>query len=561
MDPLRPESSYPVADSPIAGLPIENSVVEVVDCLSDTVVSVSHLDRERSNAHGRLLLAAAAMCFLVFGVSFFQAVSTASSNKQALHEHLGEGKPAHSFRPARFASSNEAVGGIALLAGLSLSLAFLATRNRTRSQFRAESPASDAAPAFDMVSISAAGAQVRVHPTMQLSYSDGNGELSSDALCARSLATLDCYGWLSMRLPERGKLVVKEGHRAYFVAWTPRPQARVIAGRLALDSRFAAYLGAVAAAALLFVALLDALPVDESRLHGDLFSPSERYIAISSEALEDAMKKIEIGEQGASGDTALAEASEAGAKGTSGIETATAPRASMAIQKRAYRQQMTKEQVRATATHSGILGVMSSRQIFANANGLDAFASGDALQDWYGGFEGGLVGDQVGEISGSWGNDVTGMALVGTAKIGNKLPGLHYAGGNGPCTSSMPCTGTVGKPLSRVSKTPVFVIGEPSASSGLDAAIIRRYIKKQKLRITHCYEKRLLVNPELAGTLTARFSIGNNGKVIGAQASGMSDNQLQDCVAEVVANIEFPSTSGGALVNVSYPFTFQPAGS
>ena len=106
MDPLRPETSYPLKnstgqDSPLQSLPVQNSVVEVVDCLSDTVVSVVHLDQENSNALGRLLLVAAAMCFVVFSVSFFQALSTASRS------------PRHGCRawrrstcPRRSASSN-----------------------------------------------------------------------------------------------------------------------------------------------------------------------------------------------------------------------------------------------------------------------------------------------------------------------------------------------------------------------------------------------------------------------------------------------------------------------
>src|SRR5690606_27257092 len=305
-------------------------------------------------------------------------------NRQGLHQHVGEGKPAHSFRPARIAGGHEAIGGIALFAGLGLSLAFLATRKRTRSQFRAESPAGDAVPSFEMISISAAGAQVRAHPAMQLSYSDAEGALSGDELRARSLAEVDREGWLTMRLPERGKLTLEQGHRSYFVRWTPRPQSRIIAERLALDSRFAAYLGAAAGAALLFIALLGALPVDESSLFGDNFAPDARFIAISSAAMENAIVEPETGEQGATGDTPLAEASEAGAPGTNGIETATTLRASMAIEKRADQAQMTREQVRATAANSGFLGLMPSRQIFANANAFDDYASGEALQDWYG---------------------------------------------------------------------------------------------------------------------------------------------------------------------------------
>ncbi len=554
MDPLRSNAMHPSTQHSSTN----GRVVEVVDCLSDTVVSVTHLDARGPRLRRQLVLACAIVSLSIFALSFAKAVSIASSNKRALVQHLHRGEPSHSFRPQRIGSAHEAIGGLALLTGIGLSLAFFAMRSQTRSRFQAESPASDSQPRFDMVAVGEQGAELKVHPEMSVSFSDSNLELDAEALVARSMAQLDSDGWMSMKLPDAGRLSLRYGHRAYHLAWSPRPASGILSPAAGLDSRFGAYLGAAAAAVLLFVGLLDALPIEESQLYGEGFSPSERYIAIREAALESAVVEPDKGDEGDRGDTAPAEASEAGDIGTAGIESAVNERASMAIEKRAEEASMAREQHMATSASSGILGIMASREIFANSNALAAYSSGDAGRDWYGGFDGGVVGDQVGELSGSWGNDVRGMGQWGTVKVGNRLPGLHY-GSHGGCDSSEPCRGT-GVSLHRKSQVPTFSMGDATASGGLDREIIRRYIKKQKLRITHCYEKRLLVDNELAGTLTANFSIGSNGLVIGAKASGMGDDDLQQCVASVVASIHFPSTENGALVNVSYPFTFQPAG-
>ena len=56
------------------------------------------------------------------------------------------------------------------------------------------------------------------------------------------------------------------------------------------------------------------------------------------------------------------------------------------------------------------------------------------------------------------------------------------------------------------------------------------------------------------------FTISGNGAVLGSTAKGMNDAALEGCVARVIAGIKFPKTEGAGIVNVRYPFTFQPAG-
>ncbi len=100
------------------------------------------------------------------------------------------------------------------------------------------------------------------------------------------------------------------------------------------------------------------------------------------------------------------------------------------------------------------------------------------------------------------------------------------------------------------------MIGQPAAVGDLDKAIIRRYVKRAIPKITYCYEKELLANAGLSGTVQTQFFISPDGTVTDARATGVSD-AVASCVADVIKAIEFPKPKGGGGVQVNYPFTFR----
>ncbi|MFT3691597.1 MAG: AgmX/PglI C-terminal domain-containing protein [Kofleriaceae bacterium] len=102
-------------------------------------------------------------------------------------------------------------------------------------------------------------------------------------------------------------------------------------------------------------------------------------------------------------------------------------------------------------------------------------------------------------------------------------------------------------------------VGQPAVNGDLDKAVIRRYVKRNIQKIQYCYEKELLANDKLQGTVTTSFFIDPEGKVTSATGSGV-DPHVAECVAGVIKSIEFPKPKGGG-VQVNYPFTFHQAGS
>jgi len=187
------------------------------------------------------------------------------------------------------------------------------------------------------------------------------------------------------------------------------------------------------------------------------------------------------------------------------------------------------------ARQAGILGVRG-RGGFASLTGTGDLSSGFDDAHIYGG----LLGNEPGG-----GGTGTGIGIGRYGTIG------HGAGRSGYGPGGMRGRGTA---------VPTISIGAPEAKGDLDKAIIRRYIRRNIQKIQYCYEKELLSDPKLLGTVTVDFSIKPDGIVASATGNGM-DPSVASCVASVIKAIEFPKPKGGGVVNVRYPFTFRPAGS
>lgn len=112
---------------------------------------------------------------------------------------------------------------------------------------------------------------------------------------------------------------------------------------------------------------------------------------------------------------------------------------------------------------------------------------------------------------------------------------------------------------SRPLPVPKVSLGVVAVQGGHDKAIIRRIIKRNIQKLQYCYEKGLLENPTLKGTVISKFTIGVDGLVTASTSSGMGNPSIESCVAGVIKVAEFPKPKGNGTVTVTYPLTFQPA--
>jgi hypothetical protein len=208
---------------------------------------------------------------------------------------------------------------------------------------------------------------------------------------------------------------------------------------------------------------------------------------------------------------------------------------------------------------AGVLGgdALTQGGAFASLTGTGDISSGFDDTNIYGG----LLGNEAGEMQGGFGfgragfgpgGGGTGWGTIGTGRYGT----IGHGSGTG---SGYGVGGGRGGMRGRTAAVPTVSIGQPNAQGDLDKAIIRRYIKRNIQKITYCYEKELLVKPQLSGTVQTQFFITPDGNVASATGKGVDQN-VADCVANVIKGIEFPKPKGGGGVQVNYPFTFRPAG-
>jgi hypothetical protein len=100
-------------------------------------------------------------------------------------------------------------------------------------------------------------------------------------------------------------------------------------------------------------------------------------------------------------------------------------------------------------------------------------------------------------------------------------------------------------------------LGVPNAQGDLDKKEIRKVVKANLGTIKGCYDKALVENPALTGTVSAQFFISPKGTVASSSAAGV-DPAVSDCIAAAIKTFVFPKPNGGGGVQVNYPFTMRP---
>lgn len=140
-------------------------------------------------------------------------------------------------------------------------------------------------------------------------------------------------------------------------------------------------------------------------------------------------------------------------------------------------------------------------------------------------------------------------------------PGVLDAG-RAAHTPSQPARGALLTDDSSRSAPP----GQDRTTGSLDPAAVSRGIQAAKPKIASCYERALVIEPELAGKVVVEFRIERNADddVAGTVTAGevveteMSSPFFEACVLQEVAGTPFDAPSGGPIT-VRYPFHFRSA--
>ncbi len=103
------------------------------------------------------------------------------------------------------------------------------------------------------------------------------------------------------------------------------------------------------------------------------------------------------------------------------------------------------------------------------------------------------------------------------------------------------------------------ISGSPIILGSIDRTLIDSVIKRHINAIRYCYQKELQKNPSLAGKVVVKFVIAKDGSVATAsiKSSTMNDPAVEACLTSRFLRMNFPTSPGGGIVVVSYPFLFS----
>jgi len=102
---------------------------------------------------------------------------------------------------------------------------------------------------------------------------------------------------------------------------------------------------------------------------------------------------------------------------------------------------------------------------------------------------------------------------------------------------------------------------EAIVMGAIDADAVERALLAHKDEFRLCYEREINAeNPKLSGRIGTTFVIGAAGRVnqAGIESTTIKTPAIERCVLNVIKRIQFPIPRGGGVVQVSYPFKFNP---
>jgi hypothetical protein len=92
----------------------------------------------------------------------------------------------------------------------------------------------------------------------------------------------------------------------------------------------------------------------------------------------------------------------------------------------------------------------------------------------------------------------------------------------------------------------------------IDSKAVNKYINARFGQVRTCYERRLKINPLLAGKVDLNIGIGLSGKAksISVTKDTVGDQQMISCVKGVIRSWSFPKPEGGKVI-IAKQFTFK----
>jgi hypothetical protein len=555
----------------------QGKAIEVATMLGDSVVNVKHcMDPHSGKITSKTwaLLATGAASLLVSAIAFYVSVSTAAYNKAGLQYWTQVAhKPAHAFRAQMLSAGWDwlAFGGFAFgLAVVAVSL--LRIRDERKSPYYrigtapgVEQPV-EGAPTEDFPLVAPQGDEFVFNFSRNMTGDaiiDNRATPFAELVASgRARPSTALPGAYELPLALHPRIRAKVGQTSFVVTSVGKPRRHATPLFAGVQSRTVGYFVGSLGVHLGIVLLLAQIPPEAGGASFDIAQSEMTHVKVTGEMKEETpQEQPELVDDGTGGETS-AGAQMALAEGTAGTDKSPNISGHIRIKDNNLPPQLARIQAIEEARSAGVLGsvALQSGDAFASITELGNLSSGFDAVNAYGAIYG-ADGESFGNFGygrsgfGAGGGCTTGpCGIIGTQPGYGRI-GLGKYGTSGWNTNPGGVLGGRKHPPG----VPNPVIGRPEATGGLDKEIIRRHIKRNIEKIKYCYEKQLLAQPGLEGTVSVAFFITPNGTVSSSVGSGMNA-EAANCMASVVSNIAFPKPSDGGGVQVNYPFTFHPAG-
>ena len=326
-----------------------------------------------------------------------------------------------------------------------------------------------------------------------------------------------------------------------------------------MESSFRKSLGGTSLAVTALLLLLSTIFPSSQALAWDENLPTDRIVVIQNMANEQAIIEPQTGPSGQGSKESNDSNGSMGEEGKIGTQDSQLLTSKLQVKKRDASRPTAIATSMSPMAKLGILGALQEK------NRFQAMLSSTELMNGYdevsamGNRSVGNIGDPMGQYGLGFNGFGPGGGSNTPGTIGVGDLGQRIGTPKGHDDYNGPNRGGSGNGPRRKANLPKVGMSTPTVGEGLDKETIRRYVRGKLRRIRHCYEKNLVVEKNLAGTVVAWFQVNPQGKVVASKASGLGNQAVESCVAKTIQSITFPVPKNGSMVNVKYPFHMSSA--
>jgi hypothetical protein len=342
----------------------------------------------------------------------------------------------------------------------------------------------------------------------------------------------------SIEIAEGVEAVVHIGDVDLFVQWTV-PQALILGAGSGVESEYiSSQIASMALHAGLMLMLLALVPIPNSLRNQEL---QEHIVNILVDGPSNAIEDLEEEDAPDDETTSAAAAGEEGKFGEedSAFEDSILPDHDGPL----------REELPSTELGSAMSQAISMSGAMANVFGASSNFTGQAGID----FATAGTGDMF-----QVGRGVGGMGMAGFGRGGGGTgPGRVHGVGSIDTGSGRGQGASLGNRGER-ERRPRATMGRPTANGFCSREMIERVVRRHQRGIRFCYERELQADPELAGRVTAQWTIGLDGSVVSASITenSMSNRDVESCMVAEIRRMRFDQPDGGQCI-ISFPFTFR----